>query len=684
MSRFTGVAAVAALLLTSLLVTPPPAVGQPTDAGRLVLDVPYLTQTEALCGGAAAAMLLRYWGDAHASVRQFEPLVDYVAGGIADTVLIDALRERRWSVDRLTGSVATLRAELDAKRPPMLLIEDRPQRYHYVVAVGLDADGVIVHDPTWGPARHMAWRILEKQWTPTALWMVRITPTSNTLAPPPSTPSAAASNVATRATACDQRLDAALDDLLAHGLERADVLLMAVAEVCPADGRPLAELAGVRFSQRQFSDAARLAEEALRREAGLRYAADVLGSSHFMLNDSVGALRAWNRTGRPVLDSLHITGLTRTRYALLAQALDLPSEAMLTPDHFTLARRRLESMPDLASSRLALRPGQDGYAVAEAAVVERGTLPKTPVQWAAAAAQAALDREVSAHLPGRTGQGEAWSARWGWWEHRPRATVTFSAPMLRRPRGVWQVGLDWQRQSYGSPDGPLLDETRLSGDVRLRAWLTPQLNVEMTTGLDAWTRHDGRTFRSMHVSGTLEHRFLTDHLTTRVAAGRWVPIGAPAFATIDTNVTARSSRETRPLVVVARAGMSMASTAAPLALWSGAGEGRSRAPLLRAHSLLHDGRIDGPAFGRTLAHGTVEVQHWLPRPSLVRIGGAVFTDAAAAGHRPAFALPGHALLVDGGVGLRVRVPGRSGAFRIDYVRGLRDAARAWTVGWTSE
>lgn len=683
MRRHPGAAIAAALLLTFLIVAPPPAAGQPTDAGRLVSDVPYLPQTEALCGGAAAAMLFRYWGDAHASVRQFEPLVDHAAGGIADTVLIDALRERGWSVARLAGSVAALRTELDAKRPPMLLIEDRPQRYHYVVAVGVDDGGVFVHDPTWGPARHLAWREFERLWTPTASWMIRVTPGSNTLAPAPTAAGTVTTTDARPATPCDERLDAALDDLLAHGLERADALLTAVAGACPADGRPLAELAGVRFSQRRFADAAHLAQQALRREPGLRYAADVLGSSRFMLNDTVGALEAWNQAGRPVLDSLRITGLTRTRYALLAQALDLPADAMLSAGHFTLARRRLESMPDLASSRLALRPGDDGYAVAEAAVVERSTLPKTPVQWVAAATQSALEREVSAHLPGRTGQGEAWSARWGWWEHRPRATVTFSAPMLRRPRGVWQIGLDWQQQSYGAPDGPHEDETRLTGDLGLRTWLTPQLNVEVTAGLDAW-RLDADTFRSLHLTGALERRFLQDHLSARVAAGRWLPFGAAAFATLDTDLSLRSSRDPRPLVVVARGGVSLASAAAPRALWSGAGEGRSRAPLLRAHALLHDGRVDGPAFGRTLAHGTVEMQHWLRRPSLVRLGGALFIDAAAAGHRPAFTTPGRTLLADGGVGLRIRVPGRSGAFRIDYVRGLRDSARAWTIGWTSE
>ena len=35
-------------------------------AATVAMDVPYLPQTDALCGGAAAAMVFRYWGDVHA------------------------------------------------------------------------------------------------------------------------------------------------------------------------------------------------------------------------------------------------------------------------------------------------------------------------------------------------------------------------------------------------------------------------------------------------------------------------------------------------------------------------------------------------------------------------------------------------------------------------------------------
>jgi len=44
------------------------------------------------------------------------------------------------STTRLVGSAAALRIALDAKRPPMRLIAARPQRYHYVVVIGVTAE----------------------------------------------------------------------------------------------------------------------------------------------------------------------------------------------------------------------------------------------------------------------------------------------------------------------------------------------------------------------------------------------------------------------------------------------------------------------------------------------------------------------------------------------------------------
>ena len=121
-------------------------------AAALAIDVPYLPQTDALCGGAAAAMVFRYWGDAHADAQAFAPLVDRRAGGIATGALTAAVSARGWR----TGHVETL-AALGARvrdgQPVIVLLPDRGDRYHYVVVIGASEEAIVVHDPAWGPSR---------------------------------------------------------------------------------------------------------------------------------------------------------------------------------------------------------------------------------------------------------------------------------------------------------------------------------------------------------------------------------------------------------------------------------------------------------------------------------------------------------------------------------------------------
>ena len=107
-----------------------------------------------------------------------------------------------------------------------------------------------------------------------------------------------------------------------------------------------------------------------------------------------------------------------------------------------------------------------------------------------------------------------------------------------------------------------------------------------------------------------------------------------------------------------------------------------RAPLLRAHPLLSDGVVDltpASAFGRTLAFGSAEVQRWLERPTLVRLGLAAFTDVARASRQAGGGRT--PVQVDVGAGLRIKIPGTPGVLRADVAHGLRDGANALTFGW---
>ncbi len=678
------VARAGAALLFAIAAVCTPAT--PASAADVVqLDVPFLPQTEDLCGGAAAAMLFRFWGERHASVSQFVPLVDHAAGGIADDVLIHAIRERPWNAERLDGSLQLLRDELSARRPPMLLIEDRPGRYHYVVVVGIDDSGLLVHDPTWGPSRRLSFERLLQAWRASAYWTLRVTPRPLRVPAASAAPTDAVGApvpVRTR-TVCDAQLDSALDELARAGIARADDVLEPLVRACPDAAGPRRELAGVRFAQARYQDAERLAASALTLDPADHYAADVLGSSRFMRHDPVGSLRAWNLANKPTLDSVQIAGLGRTRYALLVDALGLPVDGLLTADAYQLAGRRLSAWPDFSSTRLSLRPDDEPFAVVDVAVVERATLPRGALQWLAAGGRAALEREAGVSLPGRTGQGETWSVFAGWWDQRPRVSLEFAAPLATGPRGVWRVNASWAAQAYGPPTADPMREVRMGGSLSLSTWVRANLLVDVSAGLDAWRLDDSAQRKTLGVSGRIERRLWSDRVALSASAARWLGARSPGFGTAAVDVSGRSSPEPQAIVLTGRFGAGLATAASPFALWSGAGTGRGRAPLLRAHPLLHDGRLDGPGFGRRLVSGTLELQHWLARPRLARVAVALFADAAAAGQRPSFAT-GTARHVDVGAGVRLRVPGAGGALRVDYARGLSDGAHAWFAGWQTD
>ena len=640
------------------------------------LDVPYLSQTEALCGGAALAMVLRYWGDRHADVQQFAPLVDRRAGGIANTTLIAAVEDRGWQTMTLTGTLDSLREQLARNRPVILLIEDRPGRFHYVVAVGGSDAELVFHDPTWGPFRRMSVVDLMRVWQPSHYWALVVLPTD-----------AVARNVAvnlvpvtatTSATHCDVLLDEAVGEIRRRGLEAADEILAGVRERCPESTRPVSELAGVRFAERRLREAATLANQAAQRDTTDVYAWDVLGSTRFLQNDFSGALRAWNHIGKPRLDSVQIEGLSRTRYAFVAQTLALTPNAILTADRFRLAERRLQQLPTRASARIGYRPEPDGFATVDVTIVEQPSTPRSGLEWVAAGVHSLVDREIAGSTSGGLGQGEKISGSWRWWNRRPRVAIGFAAPRVGRLPGVVRVDAFHETESYvaaGLSDA--IRETRTHGGIALTDWLSPDLRYEIAAGVDVW---DGLR-RTASAGGALERRFAADRIALSVSGQAFVPLsGQSAFQTGGVHAAFRSKPEPRGLVQLASAGLEVATDNAPLALWRGAGDGHARVPLLRAHRLLRDGVIDGDVFGRRLMFATVETQRWFAPVFLARVGVAAFVDAARS-TRTLDASADNGLHIDVGMGFRLKLPGRDGALRVDYGRGLRDGQHAVTIGW---
>ncbi|MDP9324100.1 MAG: cysteine peptidase family C39 domain-containing protein [Acidobacteriota bacterium] len=670
-----------AVILTAA-VPVPSAPGQTPTAALHLVDVPYLPQSESLCGGAAIAMVMRYWGAANVYAETFADLVDPAAGGIRGDDLVRALRSRGWTAESFRGDPATVQAYLRARRPVVALIQDRPGRFHYVVIVGWSRGRVIVHDPARAPFRVLDEKAFGEAWTESGNWTLAATPPVATTQD--SVGGAGASEPA-RADSPESGLrpDAPCGGMVDEGVRLAgagDVtgarrILEVAAETCPDAAGPWREMAGLHALGSDWQAAALDARKALERDPGDALAARILATALYLESDAGGALAAWNRVGEPIVDLVNVTGLERTRYAVPSHMMALRPRSLLTPEILRTARRKLAELPAAQTTRVNFRPGDSGRAQIDAVVLERPLLPSSPPALAAMGLHALTDREASIGIASPSGGGEMWRAAWRWWEHRPRLALGLDAPAP--VGGVWGISVFGERQSYARA-GSTFEESRRRVAFTWSNWIAAGLRLEGTVALDRMRearRHSGgETFAA---SGAAQQWFDSDCAYVEARVGYWA--GDANTWTFSLGSEWRSRTKNEGQVWIARAGGDLAASDAPLALWPGAGTGQARDVLLRAHPLLDEGIVGNGAFGRRLIHGGVESRLWLqPARKPIRLAPAVFLDAARSsrGLEPV----DKPWQFDAGAGIRLALPG-SGMLRIDVAHGLRDGRNALSIGW---
>lgn len=687
--RRSPVAAAAALLVWATVAAASSSQVARADLSGSVrlLDVPYLTQTEDLCGGAAVAMVLRYWGERDVFAEDFAALVDHSASGIPTDVLTSDVSNRGWQA--LTSHAgpalrgAWLREQVDRGRPVIALIQVRPGRYHYVVIVAWTSERVIVHDPARAPFRVLSRVEFERAWTAAGDWALLLLPSDKRPLEQPASPVSPGPTVSSTAGPCGDLVQAMVDRARTGDLEGAEIGLVAALGLCPRHAGAWRELAGIRFLQSRWAEAGTLAERAAGLDASDVQGWELLATSRFLNDQPDEALEAWNHISRPLVDLVRVEGARRTRQPVVAALFSLPPRSLLTVENYHLAERRLRELPSAAVTRVHYRPIKGGLVEVEAAVVERPTLPRGVVPLAAAVGRALLQRELRLDVAAPTGSGELWTAEWRWWEARPRLAFALAVPALSMLPGVARVEASWERQSYALPpgvDGPgvptIHRADRRRAALGLADWATSRVRWDVSAALDRWDDNS-----HLSLDAALDLRRAGDRVSIGVDLAGWMPIGSgQRLARSGVRAAWRSTRDPGSGAWLVSANVTATSAGAPYDLWPGAGAGHARTPLLRAHPLLDEGVITGDVLGRWLAHGTVEYQHPLFAASAGAIRAAVFADTARAwrliGGRGSSPL--HA---DAGAGLRVVFPGTVGTMRVDVARGLRDGRVVFSAGW---
>jgi predicted double-glycine peptidase len=618
-----------------------------------LLDVPFISQSEALCGGAAAAMVLRYWGEREITAETFAHLMDRSAAGIRTDALTGELARRGWTAIGLSGSEASLRAELTRGRPVLTLIEDRPATFHYVVMLGWHDRGVIFHDPARGPFVVMSTKAFEERWDAARRWMAVVLPATARNTPTGTPPAPAPPN--TKPDACQQTVADGVRLAQANDVGAAERVL-AAAVSCPAATR---ELAGIRVTQKRWVEAEDLAAAAIAAGDADPYAWKVLATSRFVQNNRTGALDAWNEAGEPRLDLVRVDGLVRTRHRVIEQMLDVRSGELLTAESFARARRKLSELPVASATRLDYVPVSGGLAELRGVVSELPIVPRGRLELAAMGVIAAATREVTLNISSATGGGERVWAGWRFWPHRMRVAGGVEAPAPWG--GIWAVDAFSERQPFTDIATPAAE--RVSAQMRVGDWVTSRMRWNASTGIDEW--NDGSL--RPRLAGAIRYISLSDRLDMDVTASIWP--GDAAFSTTSVSAAYRSSMARRGMVWTAGGHAGAATVRAPLDIWSAGDTGHARRTLLRAHPVLDEGRLRVDRLGRGLIQGSAEFQYWHRAHTLLDAGAALFTDVARTANR--YAGPSQTD-VDVGAGVRFVALGMSGTFRVDVARGLRD------------
>ncbi|HEX6322485.1 MAG TPA: C39 family peptidase [Vicinamibacterales bacterium] len=617
------------------------------QAVALPRAVPYLPQTEALCGGAAAAMVMRYWGAPDARAEDFAPLIDPARDGIVTTVLVADLRRRGWEAFPLRGGLdddGLLRRHVSRGRPIIALIEDRPGRFHYVVVTALDEERVSFHDPAVAPSQTLPRPEFARRWQAANFWMLLLSPGTGT-------------GTGTRTRTRTEPVEPT---------ER-------VEPVEPEIAITVAAL----LRSGDTAEALRISMDATRRDPASAAAWDALATTLFVMDRDVEALEAWNRAGKPDVDTVQIAGLSRTRFRAAESLIGLRPGDRLTASRLGRARRRLALLPSAASSRVGYAPLADGRVQIDAAIAERSRRPGAS-ELLVAAAKAPFSRDVQLSFTNIVGGGERVTGSWRFREGFERIEAAVEAPAPLPFGAVWKLSGYDARETY-AVRGVTSDARWQRGGFQATDWISPSLGWTLGAGLERWPAalQSGRD-EKLYVAGRVMIA-AGPHVDAHVTAEGWSGgAGATRLSAL-----ARATAGLWGGQLALSAGTEGVHGRTPAFLWPGAGDGNLRAPLLRAHPLVRGGTIsvdDGRIFARRVLHGTVEWTRPVARLTLASIDAAVFTDAARGWQL--LDSRGSDYQVDAGAGLRIRALGAGPTFRLDLARGLRDGQWALTAGTT--
>jgi ABC-type bacteriocin/lantibiotic exporter with double-glycine peptidase domain len=153
------------------------AFSTPTGSGK-VENVPFYSQLTYHCGPASLAGVLNFYGDA-VSANQIARAI--FRDNIHGTVTLDMVlyvRERGFSARWYSGNINDIQCAVDGDIPLIVMIDlgfANLRKYHYMVVIGYDREGVIVNSGKEAE-KLMRWEKFLPLWQRAKCWALRVEP----------------------------------------------------------------------------------------------------------------------------------------------------------------------------------------------------------------------------------------------------------------------------------------------------------------------------------------------------------------------------------------------------------------------------------------------------------------------------------------------------------------------------
>ena len=216
----------------------------------------------------------------------------------------------------------------------------------------------------------------------------------------------------------------------------------------PHDTRFLAELAGIAYRERQFSRAKRELRRALAISSRDDYANSFLASIYFLEGNLEGALKYWNRAGKPKLADLTFDPQPRLKPLLLDRAFVFSPGSEWRRDQFLTTQAWLKGLDLFPHMRFDLEAQPDGSFGLGFHAAERDGWGSTKWEGVFSLLRGLPYQSIDPEFYNLDRAGLNWLSLVRWDDEKRRAFTEIAAPLGENPTMRYRIYLEGRNENW--------------------------------------------------------------------------------------------------------------------------------------------------------------------------------------------------------------------------------------------